>query len=146
MAFKGGGVKLFKLYIYIFETAWIDISAGSVLARPNLTTNISRDEHKHLDRIKSKYVFISIMNINFFTVLFKMHLSVKMIQDERLLDSFHMSISGMKTTFYTNFWGANMSEIRYFHLWSLWRWQLNVLFFYIFPCLPSLPHFLPWHV
>ena len=50
----------------------------------------TRDEHKHLDQIyeKEKYVRISLKGtLNFFTVLLKMHFSVRtMFQSERALN------------------------------------------------------------
>ena len=66
--------------------------------------NGSLDEHKHLDRIYEKQICSYFLKepFYFFTVLLKMHFSVRTeFQSERILNMFNMVISGMKIQFYT---------------------------------------------
>ena len=79
----------------------MDISAGTVLAGPNLTEGMDPGMNTNIktEYMKSKYARISMRKILCFT---KMHFSVRpVLHGEHVLNSFDMVISGMKPTFYT---------------------------------------------
>ena len=80
----------------------MDISAEFVPAGP---PNGSRDEHKHLDRLYEKLTCLYFHYKHIISLqLFKYALlsDRPMFLGERVLDTFNMVISGMKTNFTPN--------------------------------------------
>ena len=67
----------------MYITGEMDPSGGSVPPGPNLTGGM--EPGINTEYMKSKYVRISLRNIKFFTVLLKMHFSVRTVfQMERV--------------------------------------------------------------
>ena len=92
-----------KVSLLIYVPAGMDISAGSVLAGPNLTGRMEPGMKTFRPIIWKVNMFVfPEETFNFLTVLLKMHFSVRnLFQNERVLNSIYMVISEMKTQFYT---------------------------------------------
>ena len=69
------------------------------------------------------FVFLK-TTFNFFTVLLKMHFSVRTVfQSERVLNIFNMVISGMKTQFYSYCVNSKYGRITLYEHWILLQFE-----------------------